>query len=190
MTDLPRLSIVVASTRPGRVGPVIAEWVHRVAEADGRFDARMEDLADYRLPVFDEPRHPRFKDYQHEHTRRWSATVGASDAFVFVTPEYNFSTPPALVNAIDFLYQEWACKPAAFVSYGGVSGGLRGVQMTKQLLTALKVMPLPDGVVIPMVSDRLKDGTFVSLEQQEAGARAMFAELHRWALALRPLRAP
>jgi NAD(P)H-dependent FMN reductase len=188
MSTSPRLSIVVASTRPGRVGPLIADWVRRAAEADGRFDVHLEDLADYRLPVFDEPRHPRLKAYEHEHTRRWSATVEASDAFVLVTPEYNFSTPPALVNALDFLHGEWACKPAAFVSYGGISGGLRGVQMTKQILTSLKVMPLPEAVVIPMVGERIRDGAFHAAESHETGAKAMLAELHRWALALRPLR--
>ena len=69
------------------------------------------DLAEVNLPVFDEPEHPRFRKYQHEHTKAWSARVARADAYVFVTPEYNFSTPPALLNAIDYLVHEWAYKP-------------------------------------------------------------------------------
>ena len=50
--------------------------------------------------------------------------------------------PPTLLNAIDFVYSEWNYKPASFVSYGGVSGGLRSTQMAKVPLTSVKVMPI------------------------------------------------
>ncbi|WP_163368404.1 NADPH-dependent FMN reductase, partial [Enterobacter hormaechei] len=67
------------------------------------FDATLVDLADFKLPIFDEPKHPRLGDYQHEHTRKWSASVKAADAFVFVTPEYNYGPSPALINALTYL---------------------------------------------------------------------------------------
>ena len=108
------------------------------------------DLADFNLPVYDEPLHPRLQKYEHAHTRAWSESVNAADAYVFVTPEYNFSAPPSsLVNALNFVYKEWNYKPAAFVSYGGVSGGLRSVQMAKQIVTALKMMPMTEGRIDP-----------------------------------------
>src|SRR5713226_9805342 len=128
---MPKLSVVIASTRPGRAGLPIGEWFFARAQAHGGFDVQLVDLKEVDLPLLDEPKHPRLRDYQHEHTKKWSALVGGSDAFVFVTPEYNFSSPPALLNAIDYLFHEWAYKPAGFVSYGGVSGGIRSVQMTK-----------------------------------------------------------
>ena len=51
--------------------------------------------------------------------------------------------PPALLNAIDYLFHEWAYKPAAFVSYGGLSGGTRSQQSAKPVLTSMKMMPIP-----------------------------------------------
>jgi len=150
------------------------------------------DLAEVDLPLFDEPRHPRLRDYEHEHTRAWSATVERADAFVIVTPEYNFGAPPSLVNALDFLVREWAYKPVSFVSYGGVSAGLRGVQMTKQIVTALKMMPIPEAVAVPFFTQFVdkETGAFDPGATQAAAAATMLDELARWAGALRPLRTP
>src|SRR5690349_14826783 len=136
-----KLHIIIASTRPGRVGPTIANWFHGIAKANGKFDATLVDLAEVNLPMFNESQHPRLRKYDHEHTKRWSATIDAADAFVFVTPEYNHIAPPALINAIDYLHHEWQYKPAAFVSYGGPAGGARAVVALKSTLVSVKVMP-------------------------------------------------
>jgi NAD(P)H-dependent FMN reductase len=188
---MPKLSVIVASTRPNRVGLPIGQWFLGQASAHGGFDVDLVDLKELNLPLLDEPKHPRFRDYQHEHTRRWSALVEASDAFVFVTPEYNFSAPPALLNALDYLFHEWSYKPAGFVSYGGASGGMRSVQMTKMLLTALKVVPLPEAVSVHFFQQLMDpDGAFRGSEPLEKSAVTMLGELARWSSALKPLRAP
>lgn len=148
-----KLHTIIASTRPGRVGSAVAKWFHAFAVENGRFEAELVDLADFNLPIYDEPVHPRFQRYEHEHTKRWSESVAAADAYVFVTPEYNYSPPPSLVNAFDFLYREWNYKPCGFVSYGGVSGGLRAVQMERLHATTLKMMPMMEGVTVPMVAN-------------------------------------
>jgi NAD(P)H-dependent FMN reductase len=186
---MPKLSVVVASTRPGRAGLPIATWFVERAKAHGKFDVGVLDLKEENLPLLDEPKHPRLEDYQQDHTKRWSAKVAASDAFVFVTPEYNYSAPPALLNALDYLFHEWAYKAAAFVSYGGVSGGTRSVQMTKQVLTTLSVMPIPHAVTIPFFSTMLKDDRFHASEALEKSVAPMLDELLRWTDALAPLRA-
>ncbi len=183
------LHVVVCSTRPGRHGLAIANWFHGFAQKHGKFEARLVDLAEVNLPLFDEPHHPRLRQYTKEHTKSWSATVDAADAFAFVTPEYNFGTPPALVNALDYVLHEWAYKPAAFVSYGGTSGGLRGVQMTKQIVTALKMMPMAETVSLPFFSKHVEDGVFKADEAHERSATAMLDETLRWAGALEVLRA-
>ncbi len=183
-----RLNVIVASTRPGRVGATVASWFHDFAREHSRFEVHWTDLADFALPVFDEPNHPRQQDYRHEHTKRWAESVDAADAYVFVTPEYNFGPTPALVNALNYVYHEWSYKPAAFVSYGGNSGGIRAVQTTKLTLTTLKVMPLIEQVTIPMVAQQVDNGRFTANEQQEKSARTMLDELLRWAEALRPMR--
>jgi NAD(P)H-dependent FMN reductase len=142
------------------------------------------------LPMFDEPKHPRFKDYQHEHTRVWSAVVSRADAFVLVTPEYNYGAPPSIVNAIDYLNREWHYKPVGIVSYGGVSGGTRGAQMLKQIVTSLRMMPIPEAVSIPFVTQHVdeKTGAFSPGATQDAAAETMLDELLKWTTALKPLR--
>lgn len=184
-----RLQTIIASTRPGRVGPAVATWFHEAAREHGAFDAHLVDLADFELPVYDEPNHPRMRKYTHEHTRRWSASVEAADAYVFVTPEYNYGPMPALVNALNYVYSEWNYKPCGFVSYGGVSGGLRAVQMTKQIVTTLKMMPMVEAVMVPMVAQQLKDGVFSANDLQRQSVGELLGELHKWAGALAPLRA-
>jgi NAD(P)H-dependent FMN reductase len=185
----PKLHVVIGSTRPGRIGPAIARWFEGFARQHGAFEPVLVDLAEFALPLFDEPRHPRAQQYEHEHTKRWSASVAAADAYAFVTPEYNYGTSPALLNALDYLVVEWGYKPAGVVSYGGVSGGLRGAQHLKQTLATLKMVTPPEGVGIPNVAAQVKDGAFASNELIDASARTMLDELARWAPALRSIRA-
>lgn len=184
----PRLNVVIASTRPGRVGLPVAKWFHAAALQHGSFDVHLVDLMDFALPVYDEPNHPRLRKYQHDHTRRWSESVDAADAFVFVTPEYNYGPCPALLNALNYVYAEWNYKACAFVSYGGISGGLRAVQMTKQIVTTQKMMPILEAVVIPMVAQQLNDGVFSASDLQKQAANELLTELRRWAVALATLR--
>lgn len=186
----PLLAIIIASTRPNRKGAAVAAWFEAAARRHGGFSIDVVDLAVVNLPMLDEPEHPRLRRYHHDHTRQWSERVSRADAFVFVMPEYNCGTPPALVNALDYVLHEWAYKPVGFVSYGGISGGLRAVQMTKQIVTTLKMVPLIEGVVFPFFSRSLDeaDGTFNPGEASEQAADVMLKELVRWAGALRVLR--
>jgi NAD(P)H-dependent FMN reductase len=187
-----KLKIIIASTRPGRVGLPVGNWFSRRATAHGNFDVELADLKELALPLFDEPQHPRQRKYEHAHTKAWSAIVEAGDAFVFVTPEYNYSAPPSLINALDYLFVEWAYKPAAFVSYGGVGAGLRSVQMTKQVVTSLKMMPIPESVAIASVHTLVdkESGEFRPNEAIDKSAATMLDELHRWAAALATMRPP
>jgi len=184
----PRLHTVIASTRPGRIGPMVAQWFHEFAASHGKFDAKLVDLAEFNLPLYDEPHHPMRRQYEHEHTKKWGASVNAADAFVFVIPEYNFSPPPSFSNALDYVFWEWQYKPVAFVSYGGVSGGLRAAQPARLQASTLKMMPIPEGVALPNVFAQLKDGKFVGNDLNAQGAAATLNELSKWSDALQPLR--
>jgi NAD(P)H-dependent FMN reductase len=185
---MPKLEVVVASTRPGRVGGIVADWFVRRAREHGGFEVGVSDLAELDLPFVDEPNHPRLRDYQHDHTKQWSAAVDAADAFVFVTPEYNYTFPATLKNAIDFLHAEWAYKPVGFVSYGGLSAGLRAVQSLKPVVTTLAMFPLPASVALPFVSNSISDGVLVPGELAESSAKAMLDELVRVSAAFATLR--
>lgn len=186
---MPRLQIFIVSTRPGRKGEAIARWVDERAREHAKFEVEVVDLKEVNLPLLDEPEHPRLRKYQHDHTKAWSARVSRADAFVFVTPEYNYCSPPSLVNALDYLVHEWAYKPVGFVSYGGVSGGSRSVQMTKLLVTALKMMPMVEAVQLPFfMKSFTPDGAFAPGEAQAKAASTMLDELLRWTSALAALR--
>lgn len=187
----PKLHVVIASTRPGRVGPSVARWFDDFARQHGQFEVRLVDLADFKLPIYDEPQHPAMQQYKHAHTKAWSANVAEADAFVFVTPEYNFNPTPSFVNALNYVYREWNYKACGFVSYGGVSGGLRAVQSAKLLVTTLKMMPMVEGVALPMVGQMLDEqGAFVSNQLVDHSAQQMLNELFKWTGALASLRPP
>ncbi len=183
------LRIIIASTRPGRKGPIVAEWISAIAKADKNFNTEVFDLQEINLPFMDEPNHPRLKQYTKEHTWKWSGMVGAADAFIFVTPEYNYGFPATLKNAIDFLQHEWAFKPVAFVSYGGIGAGTRCIQMLKQVLTSLQMMPLFEAVNIPFFTKYINSqNKFEATEEQNKVAATVMASLLKWTIAMQSLR--
>ena len=183
-----KLHVVITSTRPGRGGLAVGNWFFEAAKAHGGFDVEKVDLAEQELPLLDEPQHPRLQKYENEHTKRWSAKVREADAFVFVVPEYDYGMPATLLNALHYLFHEWAYKPCAFVSYGGISGGMRSVQMSKMVITSLKMMPLPEAVAIPFYTKQIENGVFVPQKPQTDSVKPMLDELAKWAGALAPLR--
>ena len=190
MPARPTLMIVIASTRPGRIGLPVGEWFAAHARAHGGFDLDVADLREIDLPFMDEPKHPRLREYTHQHTKDWSARVEAADAFAFVHPEYNYGMTAPLKNALDYLNQEWKYKPLGLVSYGGVSAGTSAAQMIKQVATTVGMYPLFEAVSIPFVAEFVGEGgAIVPSEVMEKAADAMLDELLRVAAALGTLRA-
>jgi NAD(P)H-dependent FMN reductase len=187
---MPRLLIVIASTRPGRVGLPVGLWFAEVARGHGRFEVEVADLAELNLPLLDEPAHPRLRQYTKEHTKAWSATVDAADAIVFVTAEYNYGYPAALKNAIDYLHHEWRHKALGYVSYGGIAAGTRSVQQLKQVTQAVGLVSAQTLVNIAWVAKHVKDGELQADAGMQDAATAMLDELARLDAALRALRAP
>jgi len=186
----PTLAVITVSTRPGRAGLPLSSWMLELSRSHGAFEVEAIDLKAENLPMFDEPRHPRLRQYEHEHTKRWSAKIDAADAFIFVTPEYNHGTPPSLTNALIYLVREWAHKPVSFVSYGGPAGGTRAVQMVKPTLVALKMTVLHESVMAPRFTHSIDDaGVFKPTEFQQTCGQAMLDALSKWVSVLAPLRA-
>lgn len=186
---MPVLQVIIGSTRPGRLGESIGHWYFERAKHRESLEVELVDLAETNLPLMDEPRHPKLGEYLHEHTRRWSETVSRADAFVFVVPEYNFGFNAATKNAIDYLHAEWADKPVGFVSYGGIAGGTRAVQMLKQVVTTLRMIPVFESVNIPFIEELFRtDGEFSPGERLCKAADGMTAEITRWMLASKQVR--
>jgi NAD(P)H-dependent FMN reductase len=185
---MPKLQVIIASTRPGRGGASVADWFVPVARTHGGFEIGVTDLAELNLPMLDEPHHPRLQQYEHEHTKHWAAIVAAADAFVFVMPEYNYGFTAPLKNAIDYLHVEWAYKPVGFVSYGGISGGIRAVQMLKPVVSALKMVPVNAQVALQNYRQHFDGDRFAPDEGANAAAKEMLDDLERLSGALATLR--
>ena len=180
--------IVVGSVRPGRIGLPIANWVKSRAEETGDFEIDFADLAEIDLPFMDEPNHPIKQQYTKPHTIAWSERVAAADAFIFVTPEYNHSFSPVLKNAIDFLNHEWWRKPYGIVSYGGLSGGSRGVAALEPVINPLGLIRTGAFVELAFAMTQVADGVFTPGEKETAIIGHQLADLATLADALKPLR--
>lgn len=174
--DLIRLEIVVASVRSGRIAPVVADWFADTARRRAEFEVGVIDLADTPLPQ-DLSGGPRAEEF----TRR----VGAADAFVMVTSEYNHGYPAALKTAIDTVKYEWRTKPVGFVSYGGMSGGMRAVEQLRQVVVEVHMVPVRQSVSFHRVKQAFgPDGTTGDEVAPDAAER-MLDQLGWWALAAR-----
>lgn len=183
------LKIITSTTRPGCKGIAIAEWVYALAAAPENMTVELLDLAKINLPLMDEANHPRLGQYEHQHTKDWSAKINEGDAFIIVLAEYNYAYPAPIKNAIDYLFNEWAYKPVGIVSYGGLSGGLRSTQMLKQVLTTLQMMPISQTVTLPFFSKFINtEGVFIAEESHVKSATTMIEELAKWTQAMKTLR--
>jgi NAD(P)H-dependent FMN reductase len=172
----PLLQVLVASTRPGRVGEPVARWIAERAGEHPAFDVEIVDLAELDLPMFAEPKHPRLREYTLDHTREFSAMIDRADGFAFVFPEYNHSYNAALKNALDHLHQEWAGKPVGLVSYGGVAAGARAAVALEPVLVALKLRPVafaPIPFVAQFVQGEGDERRFVPNAEVEKGIVAL-----------------
>ncbi|RYE25326.1 MAG: NAD(P)H-dependent oxidoreductase [Sphingobacteriales bacterium] len=184
------LKIIITSTRPGRKSPAFANWIAEEGKKHSDFNISILDLGAINLPFFDEPVHPIAKQYQHQHTKDWAAMVDDADAFIIVTPEYNYGFTAVFKNAIDYLHHEWKHKPVGILSYGGVSAGTRAAQMMKQVLTTLSMTPLSEAVSVPMFFQFFdEEGNFTPNEELNKAADVMYTALHKWTTALKPMRA-
>ena len=169
---MPTLRIVIASTRPGRVGLPVAEWFTGVAEDPPRVRGRAHRPRRGRPAAHStSPKRPRLQQYAHQHTKDWSASVSRADAFVFVTPEYNHSLPASLKNALDYLSMEWADKPVGLASYGGVSAGLRAATALKPILAALRMVPVVEAVSVPFFTEHIGRRRRVHAQPPARGGR-------------------
>ncbi len=184
-----QLKIITSTVRPGRKGILIANWIKNIAEKNGQFDVELLDLGEIKLPLMDEPNHPVQKNYQHEHTKQWSAKIDEADAFVFVTAEYDYNYPAPLRNALEYLHHEWNFKAAGLVSYGGVSAGTRAANSLKGDLATFKIVPLPEAVNFPFFTQFINDqNEFVPTDISVKAAETMLKQLVRWTKGLKIIK--
>jgi NAD(P)H-dependent FMN reductase len=183
-----RIAIIVGSTRPGRNGTAVAEWVHAYAQSRQDAEYELVDIEQFNLPLLDEPVPASLGLYSKTHTKAWAATIASFDGFVFVTPEYNHSPSGALKNAVDYIYGEWNNKAAGFVGYGSV-GGVRAVEQLRLIAAELQVATVRAQVALNLATDFENYSVFKPGAQHQASLEALFDQLVAWTKALEGVRA-
>jgi NAD(P)H-dependent FMN reductase len=182
-----RIGVILGSTRPGRRGEQVANWVMEIAGRRDDADFELIDLVDYPLPHLDEPMPPSMGQYQNAHTQEWAATIARFDGYIFVTPEYNHSTSGVLKNAIDYLYAEWNNKAMAVVSYG-VVGGARAAEHLRLIGGELQMADVRTNVALSLFSDFQNFTDLAPGAHQEPALETLLDQVLAWSKALAPLR--
>jgi NAD(P)H-dependent FMN reductase len=183
-----KIQIIVGSTRPGRKGDAVGEWVLAQAKKRDDFEVELVDVADYNLPLLDETTPPSMgHPYTKNHTKKWGEKIDEADGYVFVTAEYNHSVPGALKNAIDYLFKEWNDKAAGFVGYGS-AGGVRAVEHLRQVMGEVKVADVRSNVLLSLAHDFENYSKFKPNKAHEATLNLVFDQVIDWAEALKSVR--
>lgn len=180
-----KIGIIIGSTRPGRVGASVGQWVYEQAAPRESAEYELVDLADFELDLLNEPTVPgeaRGK-YENPKTTRWSQKISEFDGFVFVTPEYNHSVPAAFKNAFDVLFKEWNNKVVALVSYGADSG-VRAVEHWR-LITANAHLYSVRGQLSMNTFTEFEDGKVKPNERRPKELQALLNSLEKLVLKIR-----
>ncbi|GGU66757.1 putative reductase [Streptomyces albospinus] len=174
------LAVIVSSTREGRFAPVVANWFTRHASTHPEIDLDVIDL-DVIRPYELRPGSEEFESF--------AKRVEQADAYVVITPEYNHSFPAPLKHAIDLLYAQWRAKPVGFVSYGGISGGLRAVEQLRLVFAELHATTVRETVSFALTGKPFDEaGQLRDPGPATEAADALLRQLTWWAVALREAR--
>jgi len=182
-----KIGIILGSTRPGRNGEAVAKWVDGLAQKQTDATFELVDVADYNLPLLDEPNPAMKQQYTKEHTKVWSKKISEFDGFIFVTAEYNHSIPGALKNAMDFLNVEWQDKAVGFVAYGS-AGGTRAVEALRLVAGELHMADVRAQVMLSLFTDFKNMSEFTPDPRHESAMSDVFDQVIAWSNALKTLR--
>lgn len=184
-----KIKVIAGSSRPGRFNIQPATWIFNLLKERTDIEAEFIDLKEINLPFLDEPDLPSMHKYTKDHTKAWSTKIEEADGFIIVTPEYNYSIPPVLKNALDFIYDEWNYKPVSFISYGGPGGGARSVEQLRGVSAGLRMFDLREQILMVNYSENLDEqGNYKFTEKQIGMAKSIIDNLIFWATKMKPAR--
>lgn len=173
------LAIIIGSVRDGRFGPKVADWFAAEADKHDGYDVNIIDLAEYDFPV---------DMSRNDSVNRFADQVGAADAVVVVTQEYNHSFGGTLKVGIDALRDEWKGKPVGFVAYGGMAGGLRAVEALRIVFAELHATTIRETVAFPLYYQNWNEAGPNDVEATSTAAQALLDNLEWWGVGLREMR--
>ncbi|KYQ93364.1 NADPH-dependent FMN reductase family protein [Tieghemostelium lacteum] len=180
-----KIALIMGSVRDSRINPKLTNWIlESVMTNEQRAQVEIIDLLEWNLPFFDEPKSPKaaLGKYEHEHSRKWADKIKQYDGYIFVSPQYNFSVPAVLKNAIDYLYIEWTKKPATIFTYGFGGGGLKSQEhltiilgeSISMVLTQTKTPIVINGSVNQSTNEQLQELFQPSLETGKKSIHELF----------------
>ena len=172
-----KIGVIEGSIRKGRNAAPVARWVLEKAPKREDVEFVLLDLASFNLPLYDAPIPPAManRQYESEAVNAWSRAIDECDAFIFVSPEYNFGVPGVLKNAVDWLAPEWMNKSAAFVSYGS-DGGIRSVEHWRTILANFNMHVVRTNVALSLFTD-IVEGAVVAHERKAEQLQVLVEQL-------------
>ena len=183
-----KIQIILGSTRPNRKGESVAKWAHSELSKRDDIEFELVDIADYNLPLLDEPKPAGSGEYTKEHTKRWSEKINQADGYIFVTAEYNHSIPGALKNALDFLFHEWKYKAVGFISYGSI-GGSRAAEQLRLIAGQFQMADVRQQLMLFTGTD-FEGRDFQPTEKHKEQLGKLADDVASWSSALQTLRTP
>ena len=188
--EKPKIAIIIGTTRAVRFGEKPAKWIYGIASQRSDMQVELVDLRDYPMPFFDEVASNAWVPSKNEIALRWQKKVAEFDGYIFITAEYNHGISAVLKNALDYAYNEWNKKPAAYIGYGSV-GGARAVEQLRLINAELQMASVRRSVHIQgadfmAVWQQGKD--IAELTYLQLNAKDMLDQLVWWANALKTAR--
>ena len=171
-----KIKLIIGSTRQGRVGKPVSDWLVAVAKESG-VELEVVDLLEVNLPNFDAAVPPAYMPIETPEGKEWAKIVAEADGFVFVTPEYNRSIPASLKNALDYLVAEWNDKPMSVVSYGYVDGGQNATKHLLDVTGWLKMKNVGESMAVQLTQETFDEqGQFVDIDASLGGIKEAFTK--------------
>ena len=135
-----KVAVFVGSSRPGSINRKFAKALAKLGAS--KLDFQVVEVDD--LPFFD----PERENNIPAAAQRMKEAVAASDAVLFVTPEYNRGVPAVLKNALDWGTRPWGTNvwDGKLASVTGTSPGVIGTAIAQHqmrtMLTAVGALVL------------------------------------------------
>jgi NAD(P)H-dependent FMN reductase len=182
MEEKIRIAMIYGSAREGRFCNTVGQWVLSIISERKEFEIDLIDPREFSITIA--------HGWQNADAQLgFQSRINSADAFVIITPEYNHGYPAVLKQLIDSAYKEWHAKPVAFVSYGGLSGGIRAVEQLRQVFAELHAVSIRECLSFANAWDQFDaEGNLLDAGRASKSAQVMLAQLRWWAQALRHAR--
>ncbi len=186
----PKILVILGTTREGRRGIKVANWAMKILSKINDANFEFIDLKDWSLPFYNFPSSPSTEKglYHSSLQKKWAKKIESADGFVIITPEYNHGYSAVLKNALDYLWFEWNKKPVGFISYGGLSGGIRAIEQLRLVAIELEMIPIIESVSIPRIRSLIDEEGKLNVQSFDDRVEKFGESIAAWSKELSKIR--